>query len=116
MLMEDPVSFKQWVVDKLNLLEGILNHVEENMMAQFTDVKAVIDAVNTKTNEIGDDVAAAAARVAAIQQQLADLIAQGATPEQLQEALAQLTVVHDGLAAADTTLKGIGADASNPVP
>ena len=85
-------------------------------MAQYTDVKAVLDAVNTKTNELGDDVAAAAARVAAIQQQLADLIAQGASPAQMQEALAQLTAVGDGLTAADTSLKGIAADPSNPVP
>jgi len=96
-------------------LDAILTK-EDTIMAQYTDVKAVLDAVNTKTNELGDDVAGAALRVAAIQQQLSDLIAQGATPAQMQEALSQLTAVHDGLTQADTALKGIAADPANPVP
>jgi hypothetical protein len=79
-------------------------------------VKSLIAAVNTKTNEIGADVGAAGTRVAAIQQQLADLINQGATPAQMQEAVDELTAVHEGLADADTALKGIAADPSNPIP
>jgi outer membrane murein-binding lipoprotein Lpp len=111
-----PVSFKQWVVSKLNSIEDTILLQGGISMAQYNDVKSLISAVNDRTNEIGADVGAAATRVAAIQQQLADLIAQGATPAQLQEAVTQLTAVHDGLASADTALKGIAADPANPIP
>lgn len=106
--------------DATEILEAIAG-LREDAMSKFTDVQALLDAMNAVTNQLASNVSVVVANEAAQLEEIRSLKAQiesgqPVTQEQLDALVTTMTARVDALRATEQQLAAIATNPDEPIP